>query len=260
MVCTPTTLPDGLFEDESMEDQEAVAILVKLADARRAAIRDLHDSANRLRDAAQVLRSELAGSSWQVSLDDAMEAYSRLVDTLRDGGVSAPSEYARLAQDRQRVDGEIADLDSLQEEQDRLEAESQALLREILEARRAMSSARADFLAKVLAGNSFVRIRNCRYSDDRRAIEISLREALGVTDDRGVADERFRDDFERVVSTLLHALPEDTADRDTKIEARLERSRRVSAGRVMGPASLADTSITTLTGSPSARRSCWIER
>lgn len=219
----PDDLPDGLFEAESAEDQEAVAILVKLADARRAAIRDLHDSANRLRDAAEVLRSELARSSWHVSVDDAMEGYSRLVDTLRDGGVSAPSEYARLAQDRQRIDGEIADLDSLQEEQDRLEEESQALLGEILEARRAMSSARADFLASVLAGNSFVRIRNCPYSDDRRAIEISLREALGVTDDRGVADERFRDDFERVVSTLLHDLPEETADRDTKIEARIER-------------------------------------
>ena len=211
----PDDLPGGLFEADSAEDREALAILVKLAEARRAAIRDLHDSANRLHDAAQALRSEMASSAWQVAVDHAMEGYNRLVDSLREGGVSAPSEYARLAQDRQRIDGERADLNSLQEEQDRLEEESQALLREILEARRSVSAARTDFLAGVLAGNSFVRIRNCQYSDDRRAIEISLREELRVTDDR------FRDDFERVVSTLLSDLPEESAERGAKVEARI---------------------------------------
>ncbi|MDE0190815.1 MAG: hypothetical protein OXH99_17170 [Bryobacterales bacterium] len=230
----PDDLPDGLFEADSAEDQEAVAILRKLANARRAAIRDLHDSASRLRDAVQRLRSELADSSWQESVDGAMSGYSRLVATLREGGVSAPSEYAHLAQDRQRIDGELADLDSLQEEQNRLEEESQALLGEVLEARRAVSAARADFLASVLADNSFVRIRNCRYSDDRRAIEISLREELGVTDDRGIADDRFRDDFEGVVSTLLRDLPEESVERDTKIEARIgqlkARIRRACGG------------------------------
>ena len=48
-----------------------------------------------------------------------------------------------------------------------------------------------------LSGNRFVRIRNRPYNDDPRAIEFSLREELGVTDDR------FRDDFEGVESKLL---------------------------------------------------------
>ena len=213
----PDDLPDGVFEADSAEDREAAAILAKLAGATRAAVRDLHASASRLRDAAQTLRSELAGSSWQVAVDEAVDRYDRLVDTLREGGVSDPSEYGHLAQDRQRIDGELAELDSLQEEQSRLEEDSQALLRKVLEARRAVSAARADFLATALTGNSFVRIRNCPYNDDRRAIEISLREELGVTDDR------FRDDFEGVVSTLLRDLPEESAERDTTVEARIEQ-------------------------------------
>ena len=167
----------------------------------------------------------MAGSSWQVAVDEAVDRYDRLVDTLREGGVSDPSEYGHLAQDRQRIDGELAELDSLQEEQDRLEEESQALLRKVLEARRAVSAARADFLATALSGNSFVRIRNCPYNDDRRAIEISLWEELGVTDDR------FRDDFDGVVSTLLRDLPEESAQRDTTVEARIEQLKaRIQPG------------------------------
>ena len=116
----PDDLPDRLFDGDSAEDREAAAMLAKLADAARAAIRELHTSASRLRDAVQRLRSELARSSWQVAVDEAVDRYDRLVDTLREGGVSDPSEYGHLAQDRQRIDGELADLDSLQEEQNRL--------------------------------------------------------------------------------------------------------------------------------------------
>ena len=82
-----------------------------------------------------------------------------------------------------------------------------------------MSAAREDFLTGALTGNRFVRIRNCPYNDDRRAIEISLREELGVTDDR------FRDDFEGVVSKLLRDLPEESAQRNTTVEARIEQSQ-----------------------------------
>ena len=81
----PDDLPDGLFDGDSAEDREAAAMLAKLADAARAAIRELHTSASRLRDAVQRLRSELAGSSWQVAVDEAVDRYDRLVDTLREG-------------------------------------------------------------------------------------------------------------------------------------------------------------------------------
>ena len=213
----PDDLPEGLFEADSAEDRAVAAILAKLADATRAAIGDLHASAGRLRDAAQALRSELAGSSWWAAVEDAEDRYARLVDALREEGVSDPSEYGHLAQDRQRIDTELAALDSLQEERNRLEEESRAILRRVMEARRAVSVARADFLGTSLAGNSFVRIRNCPYNDDRRTIEISLREELGI------ADDRFPDDFEEVVRTLLRELPVDSAERDAMVEARIER-------------------------------------
>ena len=211
----PDDLPDGLFEVDSAEGRQAAAILARLADAIRGANRDLRSSASRLRDAAHTLRSELAGSPWQLAVDEAVDRYDRLVETLREEGVSDLNEYGHLAQDRQRLDGELADLDSLQEEQSRLKDESQALLRKVREARRVVSAARERFLNTTLADNPFVRIRNRPYNDDRRAIEISLREEVGVTDDR------FRDDFERAVDRLLRDLPEETAQRSTTVEARI---------------------------------------
>ena len=112
----PDDLPDGLFEVDSAEGRQAAAILARLADAIRGANRDLRSSASRLRDAAHTLRSELAGSPWQLAVDEAVDRYDRLVETLREEGVSDLNEYGHLAQDRQRLDGELADLDSLQEE------------------------------------------------------------------------------------------------------------------------------------------------
>ena len=224
----PDDLPEGLFEADSAEDRTVAAILARLADATRTAVGDLHTSAGRLREAAQALRSELAGSSWWVAVEDAVDRYARLVDALREEGVSDPSEYGHLAQDRQRIDRELGALDSLQNERNRLEEESRVLLLKLLEARRAISVARADFLGTVLAGNSFVRIRNCPYNDDRRTIETSLREELGVVDDR------FSDDFESVVCTLLRELPFDSTERDTMVEDRIEmlkaRIRRACDG------------------------------
>ena len=224
----PDDLPDGLFEVDSAEDRQAAAILARLAHGIRDANRDLRSSASRLRDAAHSLRSELAGSPWRMVVDEAVDRYDRLVETLREEGVSDLNEYGHLAQDRQRLDGELADLDSLQEEKSRLEEESQALLRTVLEARRDVSAAREHFLTTALTGNPFVRIRNRPYNDDPRAIEISLREELGVTDDR------FRDDFEGAVSRLLRNLPEEPAQRNATVEARIEdlkaRIRRACDG------------------------------
>ena len=172
---------------------------------------------DRLLDAAHTLRSELAGSPWQVAVDEAVDRYDRLVETLREEGVSDLNEYGHLAQDRQRLDGELANLDSLQEEKSRLEEESQALLRTVLEARRDVSAAREHFLTIALTGNPFVRIRNRPYNDDPQAIEISLREELGVTNDR------FPDDFVGAVGRLLRHLPEEPTQRNTTVEARIEQ-------------------------------------
>ena len=225
----PEELPAGLFDDDSAADRQAVAILTKLGDAMRAATRDLRASARRIRDLTRTLRAELTDSPWQKGVQAAVDDYGGLVETLREEGVDDPSEYAHLAQDRQRLDGELADLASLKEERNRLGAESQKMLQDTLQARRAVSAARQHFLTDALDDNPFVRIQNRPYNDDPQAIEVSLREVLQVTDDR------FPDDFETAVAKLLKNLPDEPTQRRSTFERRIEhlksRIERACAGR-----------------------------
>lgn len=218
-------LPDGLFVD-SAEDREATAVMDSLAAGVRGAAEDLRAAAQRLNEVVAAQRQALASSAWQASVDRAHEDYDRLVKVLREEGVDDPGEYSRLAQDRQRLDSELADLDSLKEERDRLVAEGRTHLRRVLQTRRAVSDARREFLSLALADNRFVRIQTRTYGDSPQALERSLREVLNVLDDRFQDDILVMDNdhpSDGIIARLLADLPKESADRRSELEARFER-------------------------------------
>ena len=178
----PVDVPDGVFDDGAKEDAQATAVIGALGDALRDAGRELREAAQRLRDVAVRHRADLTGSAWQAAVEQADANYEKLVEALREEGVTDPNEYGYLTQDRARLDGELKNLESLRDERDRLVAESESALRKVLGARRAVTAARDDFLATVLAGNDFVRIAVTPYGNDAPTIERSLREALEAPD------------------------------------------------------------------------------
>jgi hypothetical protein len=185
----------------------------------------VHTTAQRLRGVVKTQRETLTKSAWQEAVDRADSNYARLIGMLREEGVTDPSEYSRLVQDRQRIDTELARLDSLREERDRLVGESQTGLRRVLEARRAVSDARDHFLTEALTDNKFVRIQSRTYGDDLRVLERSLREVLNVLDDRFQDDILAMEDDQPSrgsVAQLLADLPENSAERRVVLEARLK--------------------------------------
>lgn len=225
----PEDLPDGLFNDDSEEDLQAAAVMAALAEALRTAAHVLSDAAQRLRGIVESQREALAKSAWQTAVDQAATDYETLVETLRSGGVTDPSEYGRLAQDRQRLDGELKRLESMKEDRDRLETESLSLLQRVLKARRAVSAARDGFLETAVAQNRFVRIQSRVYGDDPRVIERSLREVLDVLDDRFADDILVMGDDRPIrgcVADLLTDLPENSEERRPEIENRIERLKQ----------------------------------
>ena len=230
----PEDLPEGLFDQTSQEDLQAVSTIATLAGAIRDASQALREAARRLRETVVKQRENLAASAWQVDVDSAAKEYERLVESLRAEGVTELAEYGRLAQDRQSLDGELSDLDSLSETRDKLVEQSTSLLTGLLAARRGVSAARNAFLTEKLASNRFVRIGLRTYGEDPRVIERSLREALGVLDDRFEMDI-FALDGDGVgrgcVADLLSDLPEDSTERrSVEIENRIvELKRRFSA-------------------------------
>ena len=225
----PEDLPEGLFGTESDEDREVTAIMDALAAAVREAAENLRKNAQQLRRVVETQGKALANSGWQRAVSQAAVDYRRLVELLRAEGVSDPSEYGRLVQERQRLDSELERLESMQKERDRLVEQAQSRLHEVHEARREVSATRDRFLTDMLAQNTFVRIRSRTYGEDARVIERSLREALGVLDDRFqsdiliVSDERPK---AGAVAELLENLPEAPEERRDVFEKRIGLLKR----------------------------------
>ena len=234
----PDELPDGAF-DESGQDRQAVAIVTALGNAVRTAAEKLRGTAQRLREAVEKQRSAWAGAAWQTAMSQATADYERFVRTLHAAGVTDPSEYNRLVQERQRIDSERKALESTRQERNREDQLSKSRLEGVLAARRAVSAAREAFLHETLAQNRFVRITGRRYGDVPRVIERSLREALSIRDDRFEDDILVMDDDHAksgFVAELLRMLPKDAEERSNKIERRIDRFKERVVSAVSGSA------------------------
>ena len=225
----PDDLSDGTFDEKSNHDRQAVAIIAALGNAVRAAAREMRETAQRLRDEVEKQRGAWTEAAWQAAMNQAAADYEQFVKILQAAGVADPGEYDRLVQDRQRLDSEKKALESMRQDRERVDRESKSRLEDVLEARRAVSTARDTFLSDTLAQNRFVRISGRRYGDDPRVIERSLRDVLSVRDDRFEDDVLVMDDDRAkkgFVATLLRNLPDNAEKRSIEIEIRIEQFKR----------------------------------
>ena len=220
----PEDLPDSLFDEKSVEEQQVIKIMGTLATAVLKAAEELRASAQQLRITIASQRDELAKSSWQTALQKSIDDYISLVKTLQDEGVTDPNEYSRLAQDRQRIDNELKRLESIKQERDRLVENSASQLELVFKARCAVSNARDSFLADTLAMNDFVSIRNQTFGNDPLVIEQFLREKLNIIDDRFQGDILVMEEgrpSKGIVADLLKTLPKEPDKRKSIIEERI---------------------------------------
>lgn len=179
-------LPEGLFD--SAEDDPALRLVQGLHAAIAKARQDVENTAAALQERGQVLRNDLEALPWFARMGAANAAYEQLKADLQQQGVSDPSEYGRLVQEKQRLETELKKLEALQKQHIELREKAKSLLEHVQSARRAISAQRSAFLQATLQGNPFVRIELIPYSRDAQAIERSLRELLGAADGRYVDD------------------------------------------------------------------------
>ena len=225
----PEDIPDGLFRADAPEDRDAAATLRSVAEETRSTANRLLEEAERLRTAVDTHRRKLSSSDWQAAVDASTKDYEHLVEVLRAEGVSDPNEYGRLVQERQQLDGEARRFESEREEQDRLLRQAQEQYRTVLEKRRAVSDLRVAFLKKTLIENRFVRIHVRPFGDDPRVIEQSLREVLGVPDDRFSEDVLIMEgDYpaKGIVADLIDDLPDNPERRRETVQDRLQDLKR----------------------------------
>lgn len=179
-------LPEGLFD--SADDGPALSLVQALHAAIAKARQEVENTAAALQEREKVLRDDLEASPSFARIGAAKAAYEQLKTDLQQQGVSDPSEYGRLVQEKQRLEAELNNREALQKQQTALREKAEALLEQVQSARRAISVQRSVFLQEALQGNPFVRIELIPYSRDPYAMERSLRELLGAADGKYVDD------------------------------------------------------------------------
>ncbi len=174
--------PDGVFDPAQDADilKWRSSVEQSLAEARKA----LEGVAQGLTDKAQVLNQDERLLQWRQRADRAQAAYEALQATLAEQGVTDPQAFGQLVQQRQQLEGQIKALDQVQQDQARLQSESEVQFQRVLAARRAISEARDGFVKDTLAANEFVQMEVVPFGFDARAIEQSLRALLDVQGDR----------------------------------------------------------------------------
>jgi len=131
-------------------------------------------------------------------------------------------------QQRSRIEGELAALESKEQERSRLVKQSKQEMEDLFEARCAVSEARRDFLNQVLEGNEFVRMELRAFGDpgSLRAAERSLRGTLGAEDHFESDILQIDGDQRRgIVACLLEELPTEPAERRDMFKERIDRLR-----------------------------------
>nr|VFK36821.1 MAG: AAA domain-containing protein, putative AbiEii toxin, Type IV TA system [Candidatus Kentron sp. SD]VFK40625.1 MAG: AAA domain-containing protein, putative AbiEii toxin, Type IV TA system [Candidatus Kentron sp. SD] len=220
-------LPEGLFDVEKSEDAQAIASIGHIAQAIRNTAATLQTAGNALRETIQYERDGLFDTriGWRAACDAAVQQHQDLAQGLQAAGVFDPNEYGQLVQERQRLEGEAWNLTSLEKERERINEEAKTQRKDaLLQARRALTRKRREFLDRVLKDNPYVRMVVAACARDPRIVERSLREALGVPD-------RFGDDIlvmedgraaKGIVPELLGDLPDEQEPIAEAIEERIE--------------------------------------
>lgn len=183
-------LQEGLFD--AQEDGPALALVQTLKAAIDKTRLDIENAASALQARGQALRAELEASTWFTRIGSAKTAYDQLKANLQQQGVSDPSEYGRLVQEKQRLETELKRLEALQKQLADLREKAMSQLEQAQTVRRTISTQRNAFLQATLRDNPFVRIELIPYSRDIQGIERSLREVLGVADGK-YADDLYQD-------------------------------------------------------------------
>jgi len=177
--------PADIFDDTS--DADILQWRKSTDDAVQQARQALEQVSRTLTENSQVLDQDSLFAAWRERTDKARTDFDALQQHLASQGVNDPKDpqaFGQLVQKRRDIEPQLKRLDEIKGEQDTLEKAIAVQWHKVLEAREAITSARAAFVRNTLHENRYVRIEVVPFGFDPRVIERGLRELLEVTDDR----------------------------------------------------------------------------
>lgn len=173
------------FDASLFQETEAEQEIGKKSDFIRSEFeRTLKETFNLLKTLEthiETYEKDLRETPWQKDVTESRAAYERLAEKLKEQGITDPAEYGRLVQQRQKLEGQIESLKSLE----KTIKDQQALIRDSLSKmetlRKEIAAKRNAFLKDTLRGNRIVKAKNLSFRCDPEEAERQLREILGCT-------------------------------------------------------------------------------
>lgn len=230
-------VPEQLFDEQNEQDKEALVVLSSLHKAIESATKALKGPADDLAASVRQEREKLPGTDWQQAVSKARADYEKLVRDLKEQGVADPSEYGQLVQERQRLENQWKELESLDAQRGRVLEQAKSQRKTVVAARRALSERREAFLEESLADNEYVQINLKPYGQDVRAMERSLRELLGAEGSKFEADILIEEDNQPakgIVAELIKQLPDDPTQAKEELERRVGQIKQSLTGACRG--------------------------
>ena len=211
--------PDGVFN--VAQDGDALAWRSETKRLVAKTREELTRSADTFTDKVQKLQEDERLSQWQQRAEKAKSDYEALQTTLDAQGVTDPQDFGRLEQERQNLEAQLKQLDQLRQDWDRFDKDNKKQWQRVLEARKAITRARAKFVEKTLETNTFVKIEVVGFGFEPRHIEHSLREMIEVPDERFEHDI-LREKGGQLVGGLAFRIAQDE-DREVALDAAKKR-------------------------------------
>jgi DNA repair ATPase RecN/histidinol phosphatase-like PHP family hydrolase len=231
-------IPEGTFDAADAVDQGATKAAERLHAAVSKAAVTVKGASEALGTAGRLFASDPDLEPWNVAVAGAEKKHQALLAALKTQGVEDPSQYARLVQDRHRLEAIGAELTSLEAQQKSLDKQAVQALDDLRKLRRELQEMRRRFLDETLSSSEYVRIRLQPYGREPKALEESLRKVLGTGEDKFGADI-FTEATDTqpatgMIAELVKGLPEPRGTKATDLEpaqyaaeGRLKRIREV---------------------------------
>ena len=178
--------PEGVFDPE--KDRNMISWRKQAEQALGEARETLSGTASTLAEKVKKLGDDDHLGEWRQSVDQIQAEYQKMQSMLAGQGVTDPREFGRRVQEHQRLEGQLKNLDGLQQEKDELTARNKSQREQVLHRRKALTEARQQFVGNTLANNLFVRMEVVGFGFEARNIERSLRDLLDCQDDRFAGD------------------------------------------------------------------------
>lgn len=174
----PATLDASLFDSRIDPDKSLLENVQAIADRFLSLRQKIENLAAEADAIVQDCQNKIELSLWKAALNKAEAAYTALVEKLKGAGAGDPSEYGRLIQERQRLEQKLSSLEGKKKTLTAIEKQAQESLSKLGDLCRELTQRRSNFLSKVVASTSHVRIEVIAYGDTN-SVEAEFRELIG---------------------------------------------------------------------------------